>query len=117
MKYTILLVGFINKLCIECSLLSNGNVTNYYRDEATVAKDIIYNYLYNFVRKEFSFLSIVPSSSNVEQQYFQEKIITMVMNSKLDSFSYDIQNKVKQSREGNTNAFNLILLDQDTSIG
>lgn len=112
MKYTILLVGFINKLCIECSLLT----TNFYRDEAAMVTDIICNYLYNFVSKEYSFLSIVLSSSNDEQRYFQENIIEVLMKSQFDSLTYDIRDKVEQSRGGNTNAFNLLLIDQDASI-
>lgn len=98
---------------VQCNVLFN--VKN--KNDATVATEIISNYLHTYFECEEHFLSISSLSHNDNQKYFQRDIISnLIVHSKLENFTYNVLNKIDQKREGNKNVFNLVLVDRSASI-
>lgn len=112
MKY-LLLLFYLNFCCVNCSILLN--VKN--KNNVIIPTEIISNYLHKYLKCEEKFLSISSSSDSIQQKYFQEDIISnLIVHAKLKNFTYNILNKIDQSREGNKNVFNLVFVDKSTSI-
>lgn len=106
---------FVNILSIASSFRENVEIIE--RNATIIPTEIISNYLHKFFSFEYFSLSIALSSSNLYQQYFQADLIEeLVTNSKLNDYSFSILNKVYQKRIGNTNVFNLILIDEGDSL-
>lgn len=100
-------------ISVDCSLLLHKNL----EDETIIPAEIISNYLQKYVNCEEVFLSFSFSSSNVEQEYFQEDLfIHLMLDPKLENFSYNILDQVDQSRKENKHAINLILIDGSASL-
>lgn len=116
MKFNIIL--FLNVLCIKCSILkyeiSEMAETN---ETVSIPIEIISNYLLKYLNDENVFLSISAASSNGDQKYVQEILLTnLLKNSMLSNFSYDILSNINRTRQGNRNAFNLIFVDGSDSL-
>lgn len=112
MKY--ILLFYLNVLCVKCNILLNENN----KDDANIPTEIISNYLHKYLYYEEKFLSLSSfSEDDDEQKYFQQKIMSNLMvHSKLENFTFNILNKIDQSREGNKNIFNLIFVDKSASL-
>lgn len=114
MKYELFL--FINFVCINCSVLYD-DVKTLEMDKTIIPSEIISNYLLKYVNCDEVFLSISFSSRNIEQEYFQEDLLTNLMKqTKLSNFSYNILDRVDPYRKGNKYAFNLIFVDEIKSL-
>lgn len=115
MKYIIYLM--VDLSLIKCSLLSCSSVERLDLEEIIFPSEIIANFLKKYLDSEEIFVSISMLSSNYDQKYFQQDLLKkLVTNSKFSRFPYNILNKLDQSREGNKNVFNLILVDGSASL-
>lgn len=116
MKYTLFLIS--NILCLECSLILYKNIEkSKMHDETVILGEIISNYLFQYFNEEKVFVAIVTVSLNDHQKYLQSDLIRNLMSSpKIINFSFNVQNKVDQSRQGNKQVFNLIIADGITSL-
>lgn len=115
MKYTIVLIFFC--VCVKCNVLLHNNLITTDIDKTVIPTEIISNYLQKYLSCDEVFLSISLTSPNDDREYFQEDLISnLVVNSKLENFSYNILNKVDQSRRGNRNVFNLVFIDRSALL-
>lgn len=111
MKFFVFLITI--SFYIKCNADSNFNALK--NDEIIIPIEIISNYLYKCLSRENVFLSIVcPNSSYT---HFQNDLIRhLISNPELSNFSYNILNEVDQTRQGNINAFNVIIVDGIVSL-
>lgn len=87
------------------------------QDETIIPTEIIGNYLHKFLSYNEVYLSIALSSVNIDQHLLQQNFVSkLMMDSKLVNFSFNILNTLDQSRRGNTDVFNLILIDGSESL-
>lgn len=102
----------VHLLFVKCS-----PVGSFDSDGTLIPSEIIANFLKTYFDSEEMFVSISLLSSNLDQKYFQTGLLKkLVTSSKFSNFSYNILNKIDQSRNGNKNAFNLILVDGSASL-
>lgn len=101
-------------LRVECTVLlpkSSGY------DDTIIPTEIIGNFLHKYLNFRDVFLSIVLSSSNFDQQTLQQDLVSnLLMDTKLENFSFNILSTLDQSRQGNIDAFNLVLVDGSESL-
>lgn len=112
MKFIFVLLIYI--LCVKCSV----PLTEIFeQDKTDIPTEIIGNYLHKYLSGKDVFLSIVLSSSTDAQHSFQQDIVSnLVTHTKLDSFSFNILKRLDRLRRGNTDVFNLILIDGSESL-
>lgn len=111
---SLLLISF---LCVDCSqyLLKNLEIAN--DSDAIIPLEIITNYLYKYFYQRQVYFMIAFMSSNVEQTYFQEDLITkLIRGPKFGNFSFNCLYQLDQEQRGNQNAFNLIFVDGIASL-
>lgn len=113
----VFLIIFTTCLCIKHCVLLNKNENLVEMPDTTIPTEIISNYLSKYFSQEKVFLSLCFSSSNSDQKYFQEKLITsLITRPKINEFSYNILGHVHQFRRRNRNVFNVIFVDTITSL-
>lgn len=104
-------------ICVESGLNNFTNLEPTNDDEVIVLTEIVSNYLYKYFYQQQVYFMIAKRSSNVEQQFFQEDLITkLVTGTKFGYFSYNFLEKVDQENRGNRNAFNILLIDGVPSL-
>lgn len=88
------------------------------KNETFILAKIISNYIHKYFGDDRVFLSITLCSSSIDQKYHQANLVRRLIsdNSKLDNFTYNMLSTLDSSRRGNTNAFNLILIDKSASL-
>lgn len=112
MKYIFSVLIYI--CCVNCSVLFGET---FKQDETIIPTEIIGNYLHKYLDYNEVYISITLSSSNNEQFSFQQDLVSnLITHTKLDNFSFNILNKLDQSRRGNIHVFNLILIDGSKSL-
>lgn len=107
----VLAIFFINFVYI------NSTLVELHQSNFDIIIEIVGNYLDKYISHKTSVLSIASSSSTIQQAYFHEDLIRkFVSSARLGNFSYDILNKVDQSRQGNDQKFNVIFVDGYSSL-
>lgn len=108
---------FINFVFVESILYLNTVSAKSFPSNVDVTIELVVNYLDKYISHKTSVLSIVTASSNVQQKYFQEDLIEKIVTSpKIRNFSYNILNKVDQTRHENKQAFNVIFIDRSSAL-
>lgn len=111
MNYIFILI--IYSFSVKCNVLLSENVV---QNEAIILTEIIGNYLHKYLNSHGVFLSIALSSTSIDQRRFQLDLVNnLVMGTKLNNFSFNILNTLDQSRFGNKDRFNLVLIDGSES--
>lgn len=112
-KMNNLFILLIYSFSVKCNVLLPEKVV---QNEAIILTEIVGNYLHKYLNSHGVFLSIALSSSTTDQQRFQQDFVSnLVMDTKLNDFSFNILNTLDQSRLGNIDAFNLVLVDGSKS--
>lgn len=112
-KMSYLFILLIYSFSVKCNVLLPEKVV---QNEAIILTEIVGNYLHKYLNSHGVFLSIALSSSTTDQQRFQQDFVSnLVMDTKLNDFSFNILNTLDQSRLGNIDAFNLVLVDGSKS--
>ena len=107
MDYIFILI--IYSFSVKCNVLL---AENFVQNDAIILTEIVGNYVHKYLNSHGVFLSVALSSSSVDQQRFQQDLVNnLVMDTKLNNFSFNILNTLDQSRLGNIDAFNLVLID------
>lgn len=108
----------INIFFVKSSILYEKVDKSSEKNETFLLAEIISNYIHKYFSDERVFLSITLCSSSIDQKYHQANLVHRLIsdNSKLDNFTYNVLSTLDRSRRGNTNAFNLILIDKSASL-
>lgn len=110
----------LNILCVNCNLILYKSVkTLKINNETVVLSEIISNYLFTFFHNEKMSVSIVmsSSSSNIHQSYLHEDLVeNLMLDLNASNFSFNVLSNIDQSRLGNKNVFNLIVVDDINSL-
>lgn len=110
MKYIFLLLT--NVLCIKFSF-TNEQFQVPDRNDGSILNEIVSNYLHKYLSNKYTFVSIIPLSSNNHQRYYQNDFVSgLVARPKFDKFSYKIVNNIYTSQ----GAFNLIFIDGSAKL-
>lgn len=115
MKCVVILIAFIS--FAQCCIKFNPNRYATEMDETVIPTEIVRNFLYKYLSHEQVSLSFVSMDSNVGRSRFQENLISnLVADPKLSNFSFNILKEVDQTRKGNTNIFNVVIIDGIESL-
>lgn len=107
-------------MCVNCNLILYKSVkTLKVNNETAVLSEIISNYLLTYFHDEKMSVSIVMSSSSskIHQSYLHEDLVeNLMLNLNASNFSFNVLSNIDQSRLGNRNVFNLLIVDDSISL-
>lgn len=115
MKFVAVLFTYL--FYVKCNNLLHANSYTLEKNETVIPTEIVSNILYKYLGHERVFLSFVSMDSSDGHSYLQNNLINnLVAHPKLSNFSYNILKGVDQIRQGNTNIFNVVIVDGSASL-
>lgn len=117
MKFILFLL--INILYVRSIVQLPKRTSSYANNKKIILTKIASNYLDKYFDHEQVYFSIMSSSSNIDQKYFQtDLIVNLVKSSKLSNYSHSFLNQMDQleDKRETKNVFNLIFVDDRNAL-